>query len=188
MIFRKSLFNQHSTSHSRENRPLEIWRCRFLFALLLIFSTGGATYADSIDAQITVLSTAPARIRVVGERSVASRVWSFRNIYAGVMNLGERIESLVLSNSAGQNIPLRKLAQGEYEAVSPADRFTYEMKLEAPAFAGDAAHVSWLTGERGLLMLGDLLPLRAAERSGANPPSSVRFVLPADWKLVANPS
>jgi hypothetical protein len=101
------------------------------------------------------------------------------------MNLGERIEALALSDDAGMNISVRKLAPGEYEAASAATRFSYELNLEAPPFAGDAAHVSWLTGERGLLMLGDLLPLVTGARAEEST-SSVRFVLPPDWNVVAN--
>jgi predicted metalloprotease with PDZ domain len=147
--------------------------------------SAGATRAESLKAQISVISAAPARVKIEGERSGATRVWSFRNIYAGIINLGERIEKLALADSNGVNIPARKLASGEYEAASDATRFSYEVKLDAPLFEGDAAHASWLAGERGFLMLGDLLPLPVNAKDGDKTSAAVHFVLPSNWTIVA---
>jgi predicted metalloprotease with PDZ domain len=142
--------------------------------------------AESLKAEISVLSVAPARVRITGERSIPTRAWSFRNIYASAMNLGERIEKLALTDASGVDVPVRKLAPGEFEAASPATGFVYEMKLDAPLFEGDAAHVSWLTNERGFLMTGDLLPLARYEKEGMKTAATLRFMLPANWKVAAS--
>lgn len=142
-----------------------------------------AARAETLTARVSVISTAPARVRVEGEREKPARAWSFRNVYANVMNLGERIENLKLLDGGGAEVQVRRLAPGEYEAAAAATRFVYEVKLDAPLFEGDAAHVSWLTPERGFLMLGDLLPLAGGEQaSGAR----VTFSLPERWAVASS--
>lgn len=160
---------------------------RLVMASLLLLCLGaGRAHGETLKARISIVSVAPARVRIEGERSGATRVWSFRNVYASVVNLGERIEKLALSDSNGADVLFRKLAPGEYEAASAATRFVYEMKLDVPLFEGDAAHVSWLTNERGFLMMGDLLPLATSEKDSAKASASLRFVLPGKWTIAAN--
>jgi hypothetical protein len=183
MILRESFFNYQSSHQHRKPRPLDVWRQRALFTALLIIVSASAAHGETLKAQITVLSVAPARVRIVGERSMPTRAWSFRNMYASAMNLGERIEKLTLADASGADVPVRKLAPGEYESASAATRFVYEMNLDAPLFEGDAAHVSWLTTERGFLMLGDLLPLSTSEKDGVKASASLRFVLPVNWTI-----
>ncbi len=152
-----------------------------LFAALCLFPY--AVRAETLTARVQVISTAPARVRVEGGREKPSRAWSFRNAYANVVGLGERIENLKLFDGGGAEVGVRRLAPGEYEAEAPAARFVYELKLDAPLFEGDAAHVSWLTPERGFLMLGDLLPLAGGgQASGAR----VSFGLPERWAVASS--
>lgn len=152
-------------------------------ALLLLTLGTGAASAQSLEARITVLSLAPARVKVEGLRARGASAWTFRNIYASMIGLGERIENLRLTDKSGADVPVRKLAPGEYSAASDAaTAFSYEMKLEPPVMTTDAAYVSWLTGERGFLMLGDLLPLAINEK-GAAASANVRFALPANWNI-----
>ena len=158
-----------------------------MLAALLLVVSAGAAQGESLKAEITVLSSSPpARVRIVGERSLPTRVWSFRNVYAGAMSLGERIEKLTLADASGAEVPVRRLAPGEYEAASAATRFVYEMNLDAPVFEGDAAHVSWLMNERGFLMTGDLLPLSLSEKDGMKASATLRFVLPVNWTIAAS--
>jgi predicted metalloprotease with PDZ domain len=154
-------------------------------ALLLVAFHAGTASAQSMTARVSVLSLSPARVKVEGTRAQGTTAWSFRNIYASVIGLGERIENLRLKDQHGADVSVRKLAPGEYEAASAATAFSYEMRLEPPQPATDAAYVSWLTNERGFLMLGDLLPLRAnAKESGAS--ATVRFTLPSGWNVASN--
>lgn len=136
-----------------------------------------------MEARVSVLSLSPARVKVEGTRAQGTTAWSFRNIYASVIGLGERVENLRLKDQNGADVPVRKLAPGEYQAATAATAFSYEMRLEPPQPATDAAYVSWLTSERGFLMPGDLLPLQTnAKRAGA----IVRFSLPAGWNIASN--
>jgi predicted metalloprotease with PDZ domain len=154
-------------------------------ALLLIALSTSAASAQSLEARISVLSLSPARVKVEGTRSQATTAWSFRNIYASVIGLGERMENLSLKDKNGLNVPVRKLAPGEYTAASEAVAFSYEMKLEPPAMGTDAAYASWLTYDRGFLMLGDLLPLAINEKEAALG-ATVRFALPANWNIASS--
>lgn len=155
-------------------------------ALLLALFLGGAAQAQSITARISVVSVAPARVKIEGERADATDAWSFRNQYATASGLGERIENLTLSDKNGAQIPVRKIAPGEYKAESAATRFAYEVKLEPPAQTSDAVYVSWLTNERGLLLPGDLLPKPSLAQATANRSAHLRFILPATWDVAAN--
>src|SRR5205814_1010733 len=72
--------------------------------------------------------------------------------------LAERVENFALADEGGAVVAVNKLAPGEFTAAKPATRFSYDLKLDAPAFVTDAAHVSWLNSDRGLLMPADFLP------------------------------
>ncbi|HEX8707513.1 MAG TPA: hypothetical protein VF723_04560, partial [Pyrinomonadaceae bacterium] len=146
--------------------------------------------------RISVISLAPARVHIEGERASAARAWSFRNTYAGLTGLGERIENFSLKDASGANIAVRRLAPGEYQAAEAATRFSYEMRLEAPLQPTDAAFVSWLAADYGFLMPGDLLPQLGAEPGGANSGAketagpahaalTVQFDLPPGWGIAA---
>jgi predicted metalloprotease with PDZ domain len=187
MILRKPLFNYQSIDKRRQARRIDVSRHRIMLAAALLLVCSGTARAEALTARISVLSTAPARVRIEGERNLPTRAWSFRNIYAGVMNLGERIENLTLADRSGTGVPVRKLAPGEYEAATDATRFSYEMRLDAPMRDTDAAHVSWLTNEGGFLMLGDLLPLPVNRKeAAAEANATVSFTLPQTWTIAAS--
>jgi predicted metalloprotease with PDZ domain len=182
MILRQSLFKYQTIRKRRKTGEVNV-RCPAVLAALLLVMSAGAARAESLKVGIAILPTSPTRVKILGERTLATRVWSFRNVYASAMNLGERIENLELADANGAAIPVRRLAPAEYEASSAATRFSYEMNLDAPLFETDAAHVSWLTGERGFLMTGDMLPLAASVEGSAKTSASLRFVLPANWTI-----
>ena len=135
-----------------------------------------AAQPQSINARISIISLTPPRARVEAERAQGARVWSFRNAYAGITGLGERIEKLSLSDTQGVEIAARKLAPGEYEAAREATKISYEVKLDPPRNTNETAHASWLTAMRGVLMPGDLLPVSSAR-------ARLTLTLPADWKV-----
>jgi hypothetical protein len=160
---------------------------RILRALAFIFicCVRGA-HGQALTARISVLSLDAARLKIEGTREYGTREWSFRNTYAGINNLGERIEKLDLADAMGAQIEARKLAPGEYEAAREAVRFSYEVNLKAPPNDADAAYVSWLTQTRGVLMLGDLLPRLTNEKETSPAKTTVvQFELPAQWRIIS---
>jgi hypothetical protein len=166
-------------------------RVAMLFSCLLFLNSAAVARADAtthlrqtpasphaIEAEIKVISLAPPRVRVEGRRAAASTAWSFRKTYASVSGLGERIENFSLRDEAGAEIPVRQLIPGEYESARPATRFAYDLKLDPPPGFSGATHVSWLADERGLLMTGDLLPLRTGR-------AKLHVTLPGGWASVS---
>lgn len=135
-----------------------------------------AASAQALDVKIKVEPGTPARVRVEGRRGEALTAWSIRNFYGSAAGLAERVENFQLFGEDGAAVAVRKLAPGEFSAAVPASRFAYDFKLDPPAFVSDSSHVSWLTADRGLLMLADLLPV---------PLKSVKVELsiPAGWQL-----
>ena len=156
--------------------------CSVLQVLLLLVCFTGAVKAQSIDASISVLSVAPPRVKVEGVRESAGSNWSFRNVYASVIGIGDRVENLTLYSEQGVNVPVRKLAPGEWKSEGAARRFSYEVKLDVPEMATDAVYVSWLTGQHGFLMPGDLLPLSTVN-DGKATKASLRITLPSGWTI-----
>jgi predicted metalloprotease with PDZ domain len=148
-----------------------------LFSLcvsLLLFARSGS--AQALDVKIKVVPGSPARVRVEGRRAEAATAWSIRNFYGSAAGLAERVENFALSDDSGAAVAVKQLAPGEFSAAAPASRFTYNFKLDPPAFVSDSSHVSWLTADRGLLMLADLLPVPLTT-------AKVELSIPDGWKV-----
>ncbi|HKP73370.1 MAG TPA: hypothetical protein VJT82_10565, partial [Pyrinomonadaceae bacterium] len=163
---------------SSENFASKLSRPCFRLCLIMLLTLFASlpTLAQNIEARISVVSLTPPRVRVEVDRSSATKAWSFRNAYAGLLGLGERIEKLSFADAQGAEIAARKLAAGEYEAAREATKVSYEIRLDPPPASDAAAHVSWLTLARGVLMLGDLLPLPSSR-------AKMKLSLPPDWKV-----
>lgn len=155
-----------------------------LAELLFLFSSASAQAAIQINVKIDAASSTPTAF-IAGENAIEmSDNWSFLNSYAGAENLGERISDFNLSERGGRKISIRKLAAGEFLANGKADLWSYKIDLSAPQNANATAHVSWLNGERGILMLGDLLP-QFSTSGKQNISALVKFDLPKDWSIIS---
>src|SRR5260370_11408766 len=161
-------------------------------ALLCCFISVVSARQVNVVIQPPVDSHARAFIEVIGD---PVRVWSFPNSYAGVTELGNRIERLEAFDATGAEIPVRKIAPGQYEAARSASRFRYEVNLDPAAQTSDGARVSWLNPARGVLMLADLLPTNQPEtghaadsdkRGTAAETTIVRVKLPKSWEVYSN--
>jgi predicted metalloprotease with PDZ domain len=166
------MFNQRPTG---QGRGAAATASLILFcALSLLFAR--AASAQALDVKIRVVSASPPRVRVEGRRAGAATAWSIRNFYGSAAGLAERVENFALFDEGGAPVAVRKLAPGEFSAAGPASRFSYDFRLDPPAFVNDSSHVSWLTADRGLLMLADLLPVPLTT-------AKVELTLPAGWKV-----
>jgi hypothetical protein len=142
-----------------------------IVVLVLWFGVFGVlTGAASPDVKIAVSSPAEVKIRI---ESTLGSEWSFLNAYAGVLGLAERVEHFRAFAPDGTDLDAKKIATGEFRSKGVATAIEYVVKLPPPG-AGNIAHVSWISGESGLLMLVDLLPQWL---SGVD----VEFSLPAGW-------
>ena len=159
-------------------------------ALFAVCGFVGLTHSTSVEAQalrvrITVTSVALARIRIDAEFPTATDVFSFRNTYAGVLGLGERMEMLEAIKANGETIAVQKLAPGEFQTPEKVARFKYEVNVTEPSRPAQMSHVSWLNREQGLLMLADLLPVPTKD-SASFTSALVTVDVPGGWTVASN--
>lgn len=161
----------------------------FSYLALLFVSTflglagGTEARAQTLTAQVKIISVSPARLRIDLELQEATNVLSFRNTYAGILGLGERIDG-VSASLESQNIPIRKLASGEYQGQTKFTRVSYEVDVTVPAKPSQMSHVSWLNKDHGVLMLADLLP--RSEKDHKATTTTVRLGVPSGWTVASN--
>src|SRR5947208_11735541 len=84
--------------------------------------------AQQAKLEIRVFPDSPGRVIVEGSCAAAT-VWSFRDSYADVLNLGSRIEGLRLFDAAGVDVPTRKIAPGQFQAATTAIKFRYQVNI-----------------------------------------------------------
>ena len=104
-----------------------------------------------------------------------ARSWSFRNAYANALGIAERVEDFRAFGESGQDARVKKNAVGEYRSELDATRISYTVKLSEPR-PEHLPYVSWLDGERGILMFADLVPIDIENLS-------CKFTLPTGWSV-----
>lgn len=151
------------------------------------FFCAAAAHAQDIQARIKVVS--PTQVVVEGKfltpKYAADKNWTFLQRYADVQDLGRRIDKLQLFDEGGVEVAVKKFAPGVYEASATPLTWRYEVNVGLLDEPTSAAHVSWLTEDRGLLMLEDLLP-KFAKTSEENTVATVFIELPQDWNCITN--
>ena len=157
----------------------------FAACALLSFAGIATINAQTLNARISVVSTAPARIKIEARLPNTTTTLSFRNTYAGVLGLGERIETVEGLKDNGERIPLQRLTPGEFKSVEGFSRFAYEVNLVGPRRPADLSHVSSLNPNYGLLMMSDLLP-QSLKDSSAFTSALINVDVPNGWTVSAN--
>lgn len=124
-----------------------------------------------------------AQIKGKFSGATSERNLSFLLSTAGVEKLAGRISDISLRGQSGSRVGFKKLIDGEYLAESGIAAWEYTVDLSPPKNDDAAAHVSWVSGERGVLMLDDLLPQMGNDgpRSG-----KIRFELPDQWSIISS--
>ena len=140
--------------------------------VVLCVAASGARANDR--TRVTISIATAGEVRVEAE-SALLRSWSFRNAYAGVLGIAERVEGFRALTNSGDDARARKSATGEFRSELGAARISYSVKLSQPT-PGDVSHTSWLVGERGFLMFADLLPMDFQT-------ATVEFRLPSGWSV-----
>ena len=156
--------------------------------LILIAWFSGATAEAQVNKVIIrVLANAQSHI-VVEAACAPTSVWSFRDSYAGIVGLGSRVRSLKAFAASGAEVTVRQIAPGQFESSDTAVRFVYELDTVAPLNPIDAARVSWVNAQRGLLMLRDILPTSTAKPQTSDSRQALRLTLnlPQGWRAYAN--
>jgi hypothetical protein len=179
---------ENRSTNSRETTGLNqvLLRVFSWTVLAVLFGLSTLASAQQTKLEIKLLPEAPGTVVVEGTCAPAT-IWSFRDSYAGVLNLGGRIKGFRLFDEKGAEVATRQLAPGQFRSETPATRFRYEVDLRPPQRSADASRVSWLTSERGLLMLRDLLPARGEPAQGPER-ANLRLSLPPGWLAHINES
>lgn len=155
-------------------------------AVFFLLGTNSAVFAQDLDIKITVDSSDPTLIQVEGkflkESGLQNHNWVFRKTYANTRGLAERIRDLELYDAQGQPIKTKKFAAGEFLAETRSKSFKYSVDLGLTHVDSAAAHVSWIEGSHGLVMLNDLLPQFDDIKLAAR----IIFELPVGWKVTAS--
>ncbi len=150
--------------------------CVFAGNFLVILLCAGTLSAQSNPHnKFTISVPTTGQIQVVAELSATSRSWSFRNVYASALGLAERVEDFRAFGESGQDARVQKSATGEFRSELDATRISYTVKLSNPR-SEHIPHVSWLEGDRGILMFSDLVPVDIESLS-------CLFVLPSGWSV-----
>lgn len=156
-----------------QRRSIVLLRLPGLWAIVVcLFSVSAQA---SVGSRLTISIPMPGRIQVVAELPVPARSWSFRNAYAGALGLAERVEDFRAFAGSDQDARLKKSAVGEYRSDLDATRISYVVRLSEPR-AAHLPYVSWLAGERGILMFADLVPIDIQGLSCV-------FELPPGWTI-----
>ena len=152
------------------------------FPGFLILVTFVNVQGQTLKAKVTI-GASLAELRIQVDSDTAAQEWSFRNAYAGVLALGERVERFEAIGKTGESLHVRKIAAGEYRSDEKVTRVSYSVKLQLPSRPGDLAHVSWLTDDYGFLMFADLLPQVFGR--AATPAQGVlaEFETPVGWDV-----
>ena len=137
---------------------------------MILLCAGVGAAKQTVHGRVKITLGAPSEINVEAELSTPVRSWSFRNAYAGVLGIAERIE-----NFRAVDAVVEKAAAGEFRSDREAGRISYTVKLPKPTLAA-VSHLSWLVDDRGFLMFADLIPREVHSLSAA-------FVLPEGWKV-----
>jgi hypothetical protein len=149
---------------------------RWIFLAFFVCPAGAArASAQEFEAQIRVDSARPIAT-VIGKFSKEIRNLSFVKSIAGHANLAKRVQGLELFDSSGARVAYRKMIDGEYLAETHVRSWRYDIDLSPLQDVDAAAHVSWISGGKGILMLADLLP--EGSRLG-------RVTINSDWNIFA---
>jgi len=163
------------TNSSKKSLRLPLRLCAFAREILITSLSLSilllcANIVAAQGARVTLSITKPSEIKVEAELSTPASSWSFRNAYAGVLGIAERIEDFRAGDAE-----VKKAAVGEYRTEHKSSKISYTVKLPKPTLA-DVSHITWLADDRGVLMLADLVPVEVQSLSAA-------FVLPEGWTL-----
>ena len=151
-------------------------KCALLF--VAIFSVSPSVHAQFERAQVRLSFSQPGVAKITIRTRQPLQTWSFLNSYAGALGLGDRVQNFQDDSPSADPVSLKRIAAGVFRADRPVIAVTYEVRL-APKAAKDAAHVSWLTSDGGVLMLADLLPQEVTQEGSLD----ALFELPAGWQI-----
>src|SRR5258705_924007 len=163
--------------------PLPNQLARILAFLAVFLSCGfDSVLGQTARARFNISSAAPDEVRIQAELPQTVQSWSFRNAYAGILGLADRVEQFQARGPLGEDVPVRKIVAGEFRSDKGVSKFQYTVRLQSQQPL-NSAHVTWLNDDHGFLMLADLLPEFLGAESIKKNGVLAAFNLPPDWKI-----
>lgn len=148
-----------------------------LAALLPAFY--GQTQAQSIQASVKLFAGFSPRADVSGQfLDVPANQRNIRFItdVAGISDLGDRITNVQATDRDGKPVPLRRFNSAEYVADGKVVGWSYSVDLRPRGPRSWFAHISWIEGDQGIIMLDDILPLGTR--------SNLSIARPDGWQII----
>lgn len=155
-----------------------IYYSAFVFAMILSLITG--TRAQTIEAKIKITGSSAfveGSFKDVNKSKSVTN-FSFLNSYTNIDNLGARISDVNLFDKNGNKVGYKKLGEGEFLADGDFGSWNYRADLSLSKNVSAMAHVSWVSNEQGILMIGDLLP-----ELGEKTRAKITVELPEGWRI-----
>jgi hypothetical protein len=122
------------------------------FAIILMVGEGAA----STDlAEISLVSSSTIKVDCEFKKSL--RV-SFIDTYGSLKGISKRVTGIKFFDERGGEVKFKQASSGRFLLEEAAIRAVYNVDLTPPSNLHDAAHISWLTANMGLIMTSDLLP------------------------------
>jgi hypothetical protein len=157
-----------------------------VMVLLFILCPVNSAVSQEIAVKIKIPSATETKAQIEGKiisetdgtPSKGRKNWSYLQLYADVQGLGGRIKSFEIPNDNSNTV--KRLISGEYETLRPSGNWKSEFVLDIPPEITASAHISWLSQDRGLLMMADLLP-----QFGKNVKGTFEFELPEGWRILS---
>ena len=176
--------NNHSIAalQPMSKKTKAILQISAVFVLILQFFTN--TQAQDVEVSIRFLPDVPTTVEVEG-KYVSNRPrknprnFSLITEFAGITGLAERVSNIGFADRDGKTLTNKRFNAGEYVADGDITLFRYFVDLKPPSQRSAAAHISWINGGAGLLMLDDLMPQSSGEKISAR----VKIGLPVGWKI-----
>lgn len=177
-------------THLNQSRLMNAFRLVLLAMVQVVSGFLGSSYhaevqAQTLQARIAARPSALSKLQIELQFPAETDVLSFRNSYAGILGLAQRIETVEARSATGEVVRVEKGALGEFKSTRKVTKFNYEVDVTEPARIENMSHISWLNRERGLLLPADLLP---RPNNGPGNFSSMRISLevPPGWATSSN--
>lgn len=162
---------------SKLHNPFFLFPAAF-FAILQIFNIARAQDLDvRIKIDGGIISVAGKKLRPA---NTEDRVLYLSSEYAGHKIPAERMSALVLTSASGRSFAYTEIGNSDYLAHGGFSSWSYKLAPGIPTDNAAVAHISWLTADRGILMLDDVLPKFSDNAVSAK----IEFELPAGWKIL----
>lgn len=156
-----------------------------LLLISLILCGGTCLAAQDLEVTCRFEESGGPHIRISGRILAKDKIGPLRSWAFTQSDSSSRISGLELKNEDGQNVPYKKLIEGEYLADSGAVDWVYDIDLTHSGDFTSKAHISWVVDRQGILLTGDLLPL-IRSKNGMALSARLKFELPPDWQVITS--